>query len=409
MSMAINNTTKLNFQEHTILIVDDTPANLGVIVDYLEDYGFETSVARDGESALRTIQYARPDIILLDVLMPGIDGFETCRRLKADEIAKDIPVIFMTALADTEHKVKGFEVGAVDYVVKPLQQEEVLARLTTHLCIRHLARSLQEKNRQLAKLNAEKDKFFASVAHDLRDPFNSLLGNSHLIFTDMERLPKEKLQEMAEQVYTSAGTIHNLVETLMTWSSMQRIHVKHQPAEVNLGNLTHQMVELWQETATRKNIELTNDIIEEDLYVYGDEAMLAAIIRNLIANALKFTQSGGWVRLSAWPGDSSSTGQGKEEGEFIEVCVKDMGIGISEENIAKLFRIDVQHTTPGTAKEKGAGLGLIMCKEMAEYHGGRIWVESKPGRGTTVKFTVPVAQLSNEFFSLRTVSKKREL
>ncbi len=173
--MATNNSTDFNSQKYTVLIVDDTPTNLGVVADYLESCGFEIMMAQSGEKALKRVRYARPDIILLDVMMPGLDGFETCRRLKADEVSQDIPVIFMTALVNTEDKVKGFEVGAVDYVTKPLQQEEVLARITTHLRIRDLTLSLQKANESLAELNSSKDQFFSSIAQDLREPFNTLL------------------------------------------------------------------------------------------------------------------------------------------------------------------------------------------------------------------------------------------
>ena len=139
----------LDYQSYNILIVDDTPVNLEVIIDFLESYGFGIRMARSGESALKRVEYDRPDIILLDVLMPGMDGFETCRRLKAEPATEDIPIIFMTSLTGTEDKVKGFEVGAVDYVTKPLHQEEVLARIKTHLRMRDLTLNLEKKNRQL--------------------------------------------------------------------------------------------------------------------------------------------------------------------------------------------------------------------------------------------------------------------
>jgi signal transduction histidine kinase/CheY-like chemotaxis protein len=147
--MTTENPAQLDYSKYTILIVDDNPTNLGVLFDYLEEYGFRILVSQDGESGLKRAEYARPDIILLDVMMPGMDGFETCRRLKASPVTKDIPVIFMTALASTEDKVKGLEEGAVDYVTKPIQQAEVLARLTTHLRIRDLTQRLQKKNLQL--------------------------------------------------------------------------------------------------------------------------------------------------------------------------------------------------------------------------------------------------------------------
>jgi serine phosphatase RsbU (regulator of sigma subunit) len=145
----------IDFKGYTILIIDDNPTNLGVIVDYLEEYGFDIIMARNGEIGLKRAKIILPNMILLDVMMPGIDGFETCRRLKADETTKDIPVIFMTALESTEDKVKGFEVGGVDYVTKPIQHEEVLARLTTHLHIRNLTLKLQKSNEALSDANQQ--------------------------------------------------------------------------------------------------------------------------------------------------------------------------------------------------------------------------------------------------------------
>jgi PAS domain S-box-containing protein len=148
MNTTLRNSDKLDFRGYTILIIDDEPANLGVMSDYLEGFGFRALVARDGESGLERAQHAWPDLILLDVSMPGMDGFEACRRLKADENTKDIPVIFMTALAETEHKIKGFQLGAVDYVTKPFQAEELLARITTHLHLRDLTECLEQKVRE---------------------------------------------------------------------------------------------------------------------------------------------------------------------------------------------------------------------------------------------------------------------
>ncbi len=567
MSKTSKNSTSTGFQGYTILIVDDNPTNLGVFVDYLEEHGFTTLVARNGESGLRRARYVQPDIILLDVMMPDIDGFETCRRLKANEITQDIPVIFMTALADAEDKVKGFEVGAVDYVTKPLEQKEVLARVTTHLRLRDLTRSLKKQNlrletsnqvgqqatsildldelltavvesiqskfeyyfvgiwllteqkeavtlqsgtghdeswllgqnlcfplassnniivwvcqteqpylagdvstdarppalktlpetrselaiplhvgqemvgvldihsdqvaafepedktvlqtlanqiaiaihnarlyelekelrgmeteraRELAELNASKDQFYAIVSQDLRSPFNALLGNAELMLVNMDQLTQQEIQKMAQRTYSSAEAVYNSVETLLTWSSMQRKHMDYQPDEINLRELAHKTLEAWRETAIRKNIELSSTI-DQDIFICADENMLETVIRNLMANAFKFTRSGSWVTLSARPANSSAAGRGHEptsSPKFIEVSIADMGAGISEEDMGQLFKIDMQRAASGTGKEKGAGLGLIMCKEMVELNGGKIWIESELGIGTTVSFTV---------------------
>jgi DNA-binding response OmpR family regulator len=153
--------------EQSILIVDDNPTNLDVLLNYLESFGFKVLVAENGESALKRVGYAKPDIILLDVMMPGIDGFETCRRLKADEGTKNIPIIFMTALTDTIDKVKGFEAGAVDYITKPLHHAELMARLTAHLSIRSLQVELQEKNEHLQQAMSAREKLIKELQQAL--------------------------------------------------------------------------------------------------------------------------------------------------------------------------------------------------------------------------------------------------
>ncbi len=374
-------TTDLNCEDYTILIVDDTPINLGVVTDYLEAYGFEIMVAQEGQSALDKAHHAPPHLILLDVMMPGIDGFETCRRLKASEVTKDIPVIFMTALSATEDKVNGFKAGAVDYVVKPLQQEEVLARVTTHLRMRTLTKNLQKANRELTELNASKDKFFSIVAHDLRSPFMPLLGNSELLSILADTAPRTEIKEMSAGIHHTAKNVYNLLENLLQWSRMQREQMEYQADKLELEQIVQQNVKLLAENAVTKDINLQSRIVE-GLAVYADENMLNTVIRNLVSNALKFTSRGGQVTISTRVEQTAP--------DFAEISVMDTGVGISEADLQKLFTLEVHHTTKGTNQEDGTGLGLIICQEMVEKNGGQIWVESKLGQGTTLKFTVPL-------------------
>ncbi len=392
----------LNYQAYTILIVDDNPTNLGVITDYLEGFGFTIITARNGESGLRRAKMAHPDLILLDVMMPDIDGFETCRRLKADETMREIPVIFMTALTSTEDKVKGFEVGAVDYITKPIQHEEVLARVTTHLRLRDLARSLQaqyeleKKMRQLeetraqelTELNASKDKFFSIVAHDLKGPFMPLIGNLELLTEMTDTLTHEQIKDMGQSMLNSSKNVYNLLENLLSWSRMQMGRMDYCPSMVELRQIVNQNVELLSPNALAKRVELRSQIVPKIL-VYADENMLDTVVRNLINNALKFTPANGQVTVNV------AVGQ-QELPACVEVTVKDTGVGVKPEDLAKLFKIEVHHTTIGTAKENGTGLGLLICKEMVEKNGGQIWMESEFGHGTSVKFTVPLDKTMSE-------------
>jgi two-component system sensor histidine kinase/response regulator len=381
--------------KYTLLLVDDTPTNLGVLSDYLAESGLKVVVARDGESALKRVHYAQPDIILLDVMMPGIDGFETCRRLKADPSTSEIPVIFMTALAGVEDKVQGFNAGAVDYVTKPLQQEEVLARVRTHLQIRDLARSLQQKTQEaeasrqlaetraqeLAALNASKDRFFAIIAHDLRSPFTALLGLSMIQAELPDDTPMDRVRDLAGRLHTSARETYNLLQNLLEWSRLQLGGMEHAPALLDVSELVASTSRLLGEVADSKGITLHNELAA-GTQVYGDSHMLDTVLRNLISNALKFTPAGGQVTIGGQPA-------GDQPEAFYELWVRDSGVGMSEEDRSKLFRLDKPHSTRGTAQEQGTGLGLLLCHDLVTKNGGKLWIESVPGQGTTVRFTTP--------------------
>ncbi len=220
--------------QQTILIVDDNPTNIGVLADYLEDHGFTILVARDGESGIKKAAYAQPDLILLDVMMTGIDGFETCRLLKSSEDTQNIPVIFMTALNEVEHKVRGFSVGAVDYVTKPLQQEEVLARVTTHLRIQALTSDLKTANQELQQMNADKDKFLSIMAHDLRGPFLPLLGSAELLAKRIDKLSQDKIVDMSASIFQSAQRVMELLNNLLQWGRLQMDRTEVAPRRLGI-------------------------------------------------------------------------------------------------------------------------------------------------------------------------------
>ncbi len=389
----------------TILVVDDNTTNLNVLLDYLNDQAYKVLIAPNGEQALQQLEHVRPDIILLDVMMPGIDGFETCRCLKANETTRDIPVIFMTALSDTVDKIKGFSVGGVDYITKPFQHEEVMARVKTHLTIQKLQQELQkqnaalgryaallesknqelqqknteldEKNDQLNALNADKDKFFSIIAHDLRNPLGAMRELPQLIIENIESYDKKELIRLISMQYDAAKNLFALLENLLTWSRIQRGMIPYTPQLIGMNELIYQNIALAQPNAVQKQVSL-NNLLQKNIVIYADYKMIDTVLRNLISNALKFTDSGGRIDISATRDDNT-----------IEIAVADTGIGMSEENIKKLFRIDDQYRRIGTANERGTGLGLLLCKEFIEQNNGRIRVESEPGKGSIFRFTVP--------------------
>ncbi len=387
-----------------VLIVDDKPENLFTLNKLLEVLEVEVCQAQSGLEALDLSLTRDFCVAIVDIQMPEMDGYELVELLRSNKATATLPVIFVSAIySDEYHHRKGYEAGAVDFLSKPFIPEILLSKVKIFIDLYQQRQALQQEikqrqqaevdleaaNQVLHRLNADKDKFFSIISHDLRSPISTLLDHTHL-FKEGDQLSPTDLHRMAEQSYTSILTIQNLVETLMTWSSMQRMHLKYPFTEINLLDLVDKTVEGARRMAAQKNIELTYDV-EDEIYVHADEMMLGAILRNLLANALKYTLSGDRVILSAHRTSKPAPGQDGKLNNLVAVSVADTGIGITPEGQAQLFKVNIPYSTPGTAQESGTGLGLIMCKEMVGYQGGQIWVESKPGRGTTVTFTVPLA------------------
>jgi two-component system sensor histidine kinase/response regulator len=367
--------------EHTkkaaILIVDDDTANLEILFEYLERAELHVLTSQSGENALQQTEHARPDLILMDVVMPDLDGFETCHRLKSHEATREIPVIFMTALTDTAAKIKGFKVGGVDYITKPFQLEEVLARVNTHLTLRRQQQQLQEQTEQLKQLNAEKDHFLSMLAEDLRSPFSTIRHLIGVVAEDLEGSGQDELSNVMRVLQKSSENLYTLLENLLAWSRIQLGVTKYHPYLLDLHKIIVQHIASLTPWAEQKQIKIQNTLVGEIL-VYADYSMLDDIIRNLLSNAVKFTYPGGSVAVSI-----------QQDEQFVTLAVSDTGIGIEPENMVKLFRIDTKYTRKGTAREQGTGLGLILCKEFIEKHGGKIWVASEAGKGSIFKITLP--------------------
>lgn len=229
---------------------------------------------------------------------------------------------------------------------------------------------------KLKELNATKDKFFSIIAHDLRNPFNGILGFSKLLLEDIENSSTEEIKDMAELIYSSSESGYKLLENLLEWSRTQTGTIEFNPETLHLKGIVIETIAIAKTQALKKNIQISYKLIDP-CYVVGDANMITTIIRNLLSNAIKFTPKNGRIEI-----------KGIEINDKYEVSIIDTGVGIKKEDLEKLFRIDIHHTTKGTEKESGSGLGLILCKEFVEKHGGRIWVESDLGSGSKFKFTL---------------------
>ena len=371
-----------------ILLVDDSSALLELISSFLEAENYTIFTHDTGEKALEFLENNTPDIILLDRTMPGMHGIEVCKRIKQNEELRNIPIIFLTATSDVKAIVEGFQAGAVDYITKPFQKEELLARVRSHIELYQITQILNEQTKiltesekRLKQLIATKDKFFSIIAHDLKNPLNNILQLSHLLKENYSPTinSESNLEEIVTHLTGAAENTTKLLANLLDWAQFQRGHMKYDPQKLSLTSINTQCFELLGSTAYSKEITLKSSI-HDSILVFADENMILTLLRNLISNAIKFTPSKGTITVSA-----------TSKGKMVEICVSDTGVGISEEKLDTVFLVTSSKSTYGTDGEHGTGLGLILCKEFVSKHNGEIWVESELDKGSQFYFTLPSA------------------
>lgn len=361
-----------------VLIVDDTPANIDVLDLFLEKEGYKISVAQSGESALDLAGRISPDLILLDVMMPGIDGFETCLRLKANEKTQDIPIIFITARNEPTDIVKGFSVGGVDYITKPFSQEEVCARINLHLKLKTLMADLEAKNSKLAQLNDLKNKFLGMASHDLRNPISTIQGFSQIMLDHGDTLAEDEKKEFLQSIHKVSRDMLALLGDLLNISTIESGKLDLQLKPGSLKQLVGERIRMYQVMAERKNIATHMDIEEIPVFSF-DAHRISQVIDNLLSNAIKFSPTGKEIFISL----------GNKNGQAI-FSVRDQGPGISSKDQDKLFKHFQKLEARPTADEPSHGLGLAIAKKMVETHAGKITVQSTPGSGATFSFQIPL-------------------
>lgn len=369
-----------------VLVVDDTPANLGLVVECLESNNLRVAIARDGMEALRRAELAQPDLILLDVMMPGLDGFETCRRLKAMEKTRDIPVIFMTSLTRTEDKITGFRAGAVDYITKPLQMEELAARVDTHLKLRAL-QQLQEKHnvqlQQEVKTRKQAEEALIEVihgvrnvsnaiAHDLRTPLTELRARLEVLTRTSKRLGNEEILPELEVALSDVDRVISIFNALLRLAEIDAGVRRSGFAPCDLKTIVSDAVEFYQPVAELRGVALSLEC-GDDLTAVADQLLLAQAIGNLIDNALKFAPDCGETKVVAI-----------RHGDMISISVADNGPGIPDAQKPKVterfYRGDASRGTPGV------GLGLALVKAVATLHRGSLeFADNTPGLIATLR------------------------
>ena len=369
---------QINPAEFKLLVVDDVQTNVLLLKALLGKEGYGILVANNGQEALEVIRNENPDLILLDVMMPGMDGFEVAERLKSEEFRCEIPIIFLTALDDTQSIVNGFKLGVGDFISKPFRKEELMVRIKHQLSLVAARRIIEEKNEELRKTIAGRDKMYSVIAHDLRSPMASM---KMLLNTIMMSVEKDKIDpdifDMLEMSNKTSEEVFSLLDNLLKWTKSQLGKLTVIPQKLDISGLADGVVEVMNSVAEVKHIKLIRTD-HESFFVYVDIEMIKSILRNLISNAVKFSN----------PDSEIKVGIKAEDGKVI-VSVTDSGKGIQKEDQHKLLKDSTHFTTYGTNSEEGSGLGLLLCRDFARKNGGELWFESEENLGSVFSFSLP--------------------
>ena len=370
---------EINPSEYKILIVDDVMSNVLLLKVLLTNEKFAIATASNGRQALEQVEKENPDLVLLDVMMPDMSGFEVAQHLKSNPNTADIPIIFLTALNSTADIVKGFQVGANDFISKPFNKEELIIRVTHQISLVAAKRLILSKTEELQRTIAGRDKLYSVIAHDLRSPMGSIKMVLNMLILN---LPFEKIGAEMYELLTMANQttedVFSLLDNLLKWTKSQigKLNVVYQ--DVDLVEVTDGVIEIFSMVASLKKIRI-REMKPEKMMVNADIDMLKTVVRNLLSNAIKFSKENSEVLVKMEEVDGMAV-----------VSVQDHGCGISEEGQKKLLHTDTHFSTFGTNNEEGSGLGLLLCKDFVVKNGGKLWFTSKEGEGSIFSFSIPV-------------------
>jgi two-component system, sensor histidine kinase and response regulator len=369
-------TTAVELERPKVMIIDDNLGSLRLLTELLADYNYDLMTFPRGDLALQAASHDMPDLILLDINMPDMDGFEVCERLKADPNLKDIPVIFITAMSDMEDKVKAFAIGGVDYVTKPFHYEEVLARIQTHLVLRKQQMQLENQFKQLQELEQLRDGLVHMIVHDMNNILAGIVTSLGILKMRYSDVLAEKGMRTLNLGLDSCQELTSMVKDLLDISRLESGEMPVVASECNITNLICDVVRQNESIIQTQAINVETPTGE--VHVSCDEHLTRRVITNLIGNALDFTSKGGDVLI----------GVGNVPGA-VRVSIRDNGPGIPLEFQSRIFEKFGQVEAWAKGEKHSSGLGLAFCKLAVEAHRGDIGIESIPGSGSTFWFSIP--------------------
>ncbi len=364
----------MNNKDQHILIVDDNLKNLQITAKILREKSFAISLAQSGQEALKLVEEVHPSLVLLDIMMPEMDGYEVCRKIKADQKNKELPIVFLTAKDTSADLVEGFNAGGVDYIVKPFNRDELITRVSNHLELAH-------SRKKIIEMSLNQDKLYSIIAHDIRSPLAGITMMLNLLsdgtVSPQDPFFKETIKSLKE---TSDRTI-SILNDLLEWANVKSDSSSLQIRPINLNSLLKDVLALLKTIADKKAIHIDLNISKKTVII-ADETSMHTVFRNILSNAIKFTPLKGKIKITS-----------SEENDRTKIHFKDNGIGMSEEIIQKVFNDNQHHTTYGTNNEKGTGLGTKVIKDFVKKNGGTIEVKSSIEKGTIFTVCLPSSKV----------------
>ena len=368
--------SQINRSDYKILIVDDVTSNVLLLKILLTNEKFQVCTANCGNMCIEQARAEKPDLILLDVMMPDISGFDTAVILKKDPELKDIPIIFLTALNSPADLVKGFQVGANDFLSKPFNKEELVVRVMHQIALVAAKRLIEKQNRELLATINNRDKMYSVIAHDLRSPMASIRMVLNLVAATISPdVVGEEIYSLLDKANKESEDVHDLLDNLLKWTKSQTGRLNVVLQDLDLNDIIPGVVDIFELIAANKKITLS--YTGTSTIVRADNDMLKTVVRNFLSNAIKFSPENSTIEIIV-----------TSDADFAKISVRDHGVGIAADRIGSIFHKG--ETTYGTGGEEGSGLGLQLCQDFAIKNGGDVMVESVEGQGSTFSVMVPL-------------------
>jgi len=369
------NVEKSDGEKKLIFVVDDQEENLEFLGSLLRHNNYNVMVASDGIEALNFVHKKLPDLILLDIMMPKMDGYEVCEKLKSNEHTKDIPVIFITAKIETEDIVRGFQVGGVDYVTKPFKHKELLSRVKTQLELKQSKDLIIKQNEKLIKLNQDKNGFLRIAAHDLKNPLFTIKGFAQLINQKYKELSPQEVKEYTNYITDTADQCLQIIINLLDINKIEDGQLKLTYDDINLDEVITKIIDTYVLKAKAKDINLVFNNNHEKVFINADTGKVIQVLSELISNAIKFSPFKKSIYINSTISD--------EKKRRARVEVRDEGPGLTDDDKSKLFTKFSKLSAQPTGDENSTGLGLNIVKYLVEAMGGKVWAESEAGKGAS--------------------------